>query len=482
MTETMIKSPAQHPAAPASRWRALRASHLWSSAAFVLGMALAAKLVGALKEVLVAERFGAGALVDQFVFVCTLAAWPAALGTSVLTAAMVPLLARPGVLPHVLGLRVLRPMLAALIGIAVIVAALFSWLLPLWSPMGDAAPPVFALSLVLALVLGVCASWFGALLQATGRQIGVLLEALPAISMIGLLSLVSGASDWMLPAGAAAGALLHALVLQRLWTHVRATTPRHEPALDALVHPLAARRSLQRQWWRQLRRGVGLATLAYAVMSITPAVELALAGRLGEGSTSSLGYAMRVAALASGLVAVAVNRVALLHFCQAGHAPGGWMRPMIGFGLASGLLSIAIGVFAPELVGTLFERGAFDAAASSRVADLTRWQIASLMPYVVSMVLCAALVARGRLRALLEASVLCALVRIGVATFGSHEHDTSLALLLVAAAPLCGYAAMCLWLAWRLVHDDRRPAAAAPHGREAFDVVAAATRPAPLGS
>lgn len=463
-------------------WVTLRASPLWSSAAWVLVLALCAKLVGALKEVLVAERFGAGALVDQFVFVCTLAAWPAALGTSVLTAAVVPLLAQPDALVRILGLRVLRQLRAVLIGTSVIAAGLFAYALPAWSPMGASAPPVFALAMVIAVVTGMLASWSSALILATGRQIGVLLEALPAATMLVLLCLVSGGPDWLLPVGAAAGVLLHAVVLQALWKRVRPHTPGREPALDALVQSLAARRSLQRQWWRQVRRGIGLATLAYAVMSVTPAIEIALAGGLGEGSASSLGYAMRVSALASGLVAVAVNRVALLHFCRSDHEPGGWYGPMLGFGLAAAVLSAFIGVFAPQLVGTLFERGAFDAAASSRVAGLTRWQVASLAPYVVSMVLCAALVARGRLRALLEAAALCALVRIAVASFGSHEADSALALQTVATAPLAGYTLMCLWLAWRLVHDDRRPAGAHPHGRQAYDVVTTATRPAPLAS
>ncbi len=470
------------------RWRAApqsssRVSPLWTSAAWIFALAVLAKLVGALKEVLVAERFGAGALVDQFVFVCTLAAWPAALATSILTATLVPLLARPGALRHALDARRLRRLPWMLAGVAIGVSALFVWVLPVVSPMGASAPAAFAPALVVMVALGLSASLSGALLQAAGRHVGVLLEALPAATMALLLLLVAGAPGGLLAAGAAAGALVHAVVLGLVWRRVATQMPQGlPPALPPTLQNLTGRGL----GWRGVRQGIGLAALAYAVMSVTPAIELALAGHLGEGSTASLGYAMRIAALASGLVAVAVNRVALLHFCGGVARAQGWHGPMLGFGVAAALLSAAIGVLAPQLVAALFERGAFDAAATARVAGLTRWQVASLAPYVVSMVLCAALVARGRLRALLEASLLCTLARVGVAAGGTHaldNHvlDTHGALQAIAAAPLAGYTLMCLWLGWRLWHDDRRLAPQAPEGNEAFDTLATATRPVPLG-
>src|SRR5690349_5966288 len=64
------------------------------SMAWITLFVLVGKLAGAFKEVAIAARFGTSELVDAYVFVMTLNAWPLSVWLSVLTAVIVPLAAR----------------------------------------------------------------------------------------------------------------------------------------------------------------------------------------------------------------------------------------------------------------------------------------------------------------------------------------------------------------------------------------------------
>jgi putative peptidoglycan lipid II flippase len=397
----------------------------------VLGLALVAKLSGALKEVMVAHSLGTDMVVDQFVFAFSVATWPAALLTSVLTIALTPLLAKLADQRHVSAENkqsFVAQVWGACVALGLVVAVTLWLCFPYLSPVAEAGGPKLA-----AMVGVVCfLSFFTALttvvLMSLGRQVGTLLEGVPSL-VLGMLLLIGlwQPADTLLR-GVLIGLSLQVLLLFAAHLHyagpVRWAVPRPSPS------------------WNQLFAGLGFSGAGFVLLAAAAMFELYVASHMAEGSVASLGYAARVTALVTGLLATTVNRVAIVHFCDTGATRISHWRTWAGvltvFTLTAAAASVVLMVFAPEVVAFIFERGSFHAQATQSVTELMRWHISQLAPYLATVVLGAYLSATGDFKTFFIGCALCFCSELAVVLWGSDRWGMAA----VAAAPMVGRTVM----------------------------------------
>jgi putative peptidoglycan lipid II flippase len=431
---------------------ALRSS-LWRSTLVVVGLALLAKMCGAFKEVAMAKYLGTSQAVDQFVFAFTIATWPAGLATSVLVIALTPLLAKMPTTPDVMQQRFMAQLWGASLALSLLLGVLLAAVFPWLSPVAQAGGTRLALMVGVVCFLSCMAALMGVILMSRSIQVGTLLEGLPSL-VLGLL-LVAGL--WQASTVLIYGVVL-GMVLQAgtLWLIHRRQARAHagtQANTQAGAVSLAWTRA--NPHWKTLAAGLGYTTAGYAVHATVTVVDLAIASHLAAGSVASLSYAGRINALAMGLIATAVHRVAIVHFCKMAAQPVQasypWLRVLVAFVVGSLAVSALLIVFANPIVTLLYQRGQFDAQATQTVAQLMRWGVASLAPYVATAVLCAYLSANGRFKQIFLACCTCFTGHMVVLALGTAPYG----LTAIVAAPLFGHLAMLSYLLFVVL---KRPA------------------------
>ena len=411
-------------------------SQLWFSTFTVVSLAMLAKLCGALKEVAMAKQLGTSELVDQFVFAFTVATWPAALATSVLTMALTPLLAKMKQRHDGSKERFMAQLWGASFAISAFLGFALWAVFPLLSPVAQAGGQRLALMVGAVTFLSCLSALIGVILMCRGNQMGTLLEGMPSL-VLGLM-LVAGIwqADVILIYGVILGM---ALQLAFLWCiHHR------EAGAISLAWPHSSPQ------WSALGSSLGYTTAGYAIHATVTIIDLAIASRFEAGSVASLGYAARITALATGLIATAVHRVAIVHFCKAqsqridsaSASHKVWFRVLCMFSLGSLALSLLLILYSDELVALIFQRGQFDAQASEKVAYLMRWSVAQLAPYVATAVLCAYLSATGGFKQIFLACLVSFTGHMLSTCVGTQHYG----LAAIAAAPLVGHVAMLAYL------------------------------------
>jgi putative peptidoglycan lipid II flippase len=415
---------------------------LFSAFATVFGLAFIAKACGALKEIVIADRFGTGSDVDLYVLAFTVATWPAAVLMSILTIALTPVLASAKDATGSQAKSLVAQLSLIAWGLGLVVGVLFYVGFPpffksVYAPGGMATVPaleplLFPMALTAALSIPV--AMMTVMLISQGRHVTTLLEGTPSLVLAAwLLGTAVVAAD-ALGLGTALGFVLQLglllVVLRATFGGLRLDMP------GSNMH------------WDGLWRGAMYSALGYSILALAPIFEQVVAGRLGDGGIASLGYASRVTALATGLVVTVINRVSLPYFSTPadgarGHGPGVGMMAVGSFAVGV-LLMCLLGLLAQPLVALLFQRGQFSAEDTGRVAQLLRWNLTQLAPLFVSVVCSAWLASRGRFREIFVACVLGFMMRVSFAWLGSRYFGLDA----VAAAATVGYAAMTTYLGW----------------------------------
>jgi peptidoglycan biosynthesis protein MviN/MurJ (putative lipid II flippase) len=125
--------------------------------------------------------------------------------------------------------------------------------------------------------------------------------------------------------------------------------------------------------------------VAQAVQSVTSVLDPFWGARLGEGVISAMGYSNRFLGLLLGMGAVAIGRAMLPVFSLLGRDAAlryrlcrQWALGLFALGVAC---AAAMWISAPLSVRLIFERGAFSAADTARVAELLRWGLLQLPFY-----------------------------------------------------------------------------------------------------
>jgi putative peptidoglycan lipid II flippase len=424
---TRLPNPHRPVSSPFSRHRQLILGTLT-----VLGLSLLAKFSGAVKEIVLAKTFGSGALMDQFIFAFTVATLPASLLSSILVLSLTPLLSQIGGHRAAEKRRFLAQLWGACVALALLVAVV-SWVVfPLLSPVASAGGAQLALLVGVVSFFSFLSAMVTMILVSHGKQLGSLLEGVPSLVLVTGLVAGLGAAEDALFIGLVSGIVMQLLLLM--------------VAQQRLVGPVQLAKPVASPEWRSLSSGLGFTAAGYTLLILAMALEINIASHLPTGSVANLGYATRMTALVMGLLLTAVNRVAIVHFCNA-HTPqaSAWQTcrsVLLPFAAAGLLISALIAVFAPQIVAVFYERGRFDAQATHAVSQLMRWHISQLGPSLAAAVLCAYMSATGAFRTLFFACAFGFLLEVVFAYWGAAHWG----LQAIAAAPMVGRAAMVVCL------------------------------------
>jgi putative peptidoglycan lipid II flippase len=424
----------------------------------VLGLSLLAKFSGAIKEVVLARDYGTSDLMDQFVFAFSMASLPAALLTSILTLSLTPVLSQLGPQRVAEKRRFLAQLWGACLLLGLAVAAVLWWLFPGLSPVAVAGGPRLAAVVAVVSFLSCLSALATVVLICHGKQIASLLEGLPSLVLVCCVLWGLWSAQDKLLVGLVLGVMLQLLAL--CVAHGR------HAGLPRVALPRPSRE------WRQLSAGLGFTAAGYGLLIAALLIEMNIASHLDSGSVASLGYATRVTALVTGLLLTAVNRAAIVHFCDSRTLQGSrwqaWGSVLLPFTAVAAAISGAVAFLATDIIALCFQRGLFDSEATAVVSTLMRWHIAQLAPSVAAAVLGAYLSATGRFRALFVACALCFICEVGFATLGTPMWGLST----LAAAPMVGRTVM---FACLLVAVWRRVAPAPSHASSLQPVAAAST-------
>ncbi len=347
----------------------------------------AGKLIGGLKEIVVAWRYGVGEVVDAYTFVFNLTVWPQSIVASILGVILIPLFIRMrGHSPEeVSGFT--SEFLGLMCWVGVVIWFVMVVGLPLllqsgWAGLkGDSLllAQDMAFPLTCLIPLGFVSAFLSVQLMSHGLHRNTFFEAMPALTILIALLMISSQGWQPLVWGTVLGFLVQCLCL--LW-----------PARQTgeLRLPVFTRRSPA---WSGLWGGVGIMAAGQVLMSLTSIMDQFFVARLQVGDLAVLGYANRIMALILGLGATAVGRATLPVFSRVETHHGNqalramalrWTWSMFGLGVVGCLVLWAI---APFLVRLLFERGAFGPEDTQAVCSIFRILVLQLPFYLSGIVL-----------------------------------------------------------------------------------------------
>lgn len=378
-------------------------------------LTLLAKIFVAAREIAIAWRFGVSGTADAYALALTATTWLPTMIAGVAAVVLVPRLV--GVARHAERRNgFIAELNGSVLALGAAVAAM-TWLAaPSASAMLASRSEPRTLELAARMsaemapvaMLMIVSAYFSARLQARERYGFSVTEAAPAL-VIALFVVNPGLfpGPGSLTAGTVAGYLLQVVVLAAM---VRAGDP-----------PLGRSRfTHQSGEWRSLYGSLLLMMAGQLLITASLPVDQAFAAPIGEGAVATLAYANRILTLCSGFGTIVVGR-ALLPVLSERVAHGDlqvgrrhaiqWSALLFGMAtVGSAILWIA----APDFVRLLFERGAFDTAASAGIADTLRVGLLQLPPFFAGIALVQWYAATARFRAMLGVTACAFLAKVAL--------------------------------------------------------------------
>ena len=385
-----------------SRYSGLHSDHrrIFSGAFRVAIFLLLGKAAGALKEVAVAYRYGVSEVVDAYQFTMTLANWLPITIVGALSVVLIPVLVRSRDDDEGMRRRFLAELYGWVLIVGVILAALiymaWPWVLE-WAGAGLDAETrrmssqltlAFAPAALLTLMTGLSA----ARLRARERYINTLMDSVPAVVILVWVMLAATAPG----VGPLLWGTLVGYTIQSVWLlHLAAKADGRvgRPKLGFEAH-----------YWPDLVKAAGVMLIGQVAMSFVGPIDQYTAANLGANANATLGYASRLLSLLLGLGAASVGRAALPVLADVQRRGDALRARSIALKWSAlmvmgGAMVTAVGWWlSPWMVGLLFERGAFSAEDTVRVAEVLRWGLLQMPFYFGVLVLVQLLASQNRYR------------------------------------------------------------------------------------
>jgi len=407
----------------------------------VLVLSSLAQLAGFGKAVLITYYFGVGALLDGYYLAQAIPAMLAGVLVGFFQTGFTPLysahLAR-GEHDEAAALLGTAVLLAAGVGLAVstLISALAPTLVAALASDGAAiaAPAVTALqALSFLLLLNALVDCIGLALNAHHRFAAA--AAAPIVNALSASAILAAAPEWGLTnliVGTLSGVLLQLIVV-----------------LGA-AHRAGIRvaRGRDAQLPKILRSGATMLP-GLVLSNIAMFVPPAFAVRIGDGAVTAFSLASRLHGALTQVFAMALSTVLLSHFAQAlarNEAAQIATSLRQGFPTVRGLgviVALWVALAGAGVVAMVFQRGAFDAAATSAVAAAWLWMSIGLVPIVWGIALAKVLQAMQLGGVLSKVSALSLAVLAAACTLGVAFDS----LPMIAYGTVLSYAATSLVLA-----------------------------------
>lgn len=377
----------------------------------VILLGLLAKSAGALKEIIVAARYGTSGVLDGYLLVFELTFWMSGVLFAVATFVLTPLAVRLRVESPARFARLQSEYAGGAVLVGVVVACLLfvglPWLTEArWLQLSESirASAQYCVRwlpwlVIASLLAGVYSIW----LIARERHWSTLLEGMPALGIATVVWFWASNDPKPLVWGTVIGFVLQALLLGWL-------EKRHGGA----VHPSFR---FDRDLWRASLQGLRDVALAQGILTLTNLIDTLLVVRLGESALSTYMYAARLNALLLGISATALGRASLPVFAAllSAHTPvaarGVFIRWMwIAF--LGGLGILLLGVPAASVaVATVFERRAFTTQDTHAVSWVLRWMLVQAPFYLTWIIAQTLMVCLANYRVLIRACALAFVIK-----------------------------------------------------------------------
>ena len=367
-----------------------------------------------LLPILIAGWFGRSAATDLYsLFAAVFTMAGALIFSCFKDSALVPVLMalerrQPDAVPRLVGAvagyaLVAASALAVLIGTAVVLwarASLEPALLPLAGPMAAG----FSVGLLALALRSLLSALLAVRFRFVSEAMGVAIGAAVTVGLAAVTHRRGGvaALPWALAAGELVAAAFLALAARRAGVRARLGWTR-TPELRRLARLVAAE--------------IGGA----AVVRVNPLVDQVMAQALGiVGGGTMLRLSGDLGHAGTSFVGPVFLSILLSHLAEAGAARDHrrfhaiLRRSLVVVGTALGALSILGSVFRAPLVQLVYGRGAMDAAALARMAELLPYHLAGMGPLGVAMILARAHVSLGNSRILIQMGTLNALSNLAL--------------------------------------------------------------------
>ncbi|HYD31914.1 MAG TPA: murein biosynthesis integral membrane protein MurJ, partial [Azospirillaceae bacterium] len=370
--------------------------------ATVGGLTLVSRLAGFARDILTAAFLGAGPVADAFFVALKLPNFfrrlfaEGAFSVSFIPLFSAELQGRGRGAAEEFARDALAAMLVILLPFTAVMMAAMPWVMPLLAPGFTDEPEKFALAVELTraafpyLPLISVVALLGGVLNSLDRfapfaaaPILFNLTIIAGILLAGPLGLAQGrAMAWAVSASGLAQLVWMAWWMRRAGMRLGLVRPRLTPLV------------------RRLFRLMGPGALGAGVMQVNLFVNIVLASLLPTGAVSHLYYADRLNQMPLGIVGIAIGTALLPRLAR--HVEAGDDTRVahdvsrgIEYSLLLGLpAAVALAVAAHPIIAVLFERGAFDAAATAATAGALAAYALGIPAYVVVKVLSAAYFAR----------------------------------------------------------------------------------------
>jgi putative peptidoglycan lipid II flippase len=383
-------------------------------ASFVAIFLLAAKGIAAIKEMLVAQHYGASGLIDGYLFAYSLANWPISMFASVVSCVLVPVFVRQQADNAVNLKRFKFELLIVSLLLSGSLAALVYGFLPLlivsdWVGLNGKAQAaaIQAVPFVAVMVpFGILAALYSAWLMSEKNYANAFLDGVPSLVIAVMLFFWPWEAN-LIPIEPILWGTVLGFIARAMWLFTLTRQDSKQIIFSTKFSPC----------WREMSADTAYVALAQFVIFSTLLVDQIMLARLPEGNLAAFGYAYRIILLILGLSVTALSRAMLPVLSGFGEVKGSWIlasrwtwRVFWSGVFATFVLTLA----AEPLVRILFERGEFLAKDTEAVALIFTIFILQL-PFALAAAVKTQwfLSERKAARALFISTVVCATIKIG---------------------------------------------------------------------
>lgn len=358
----------------------------------VSAFVFAGKVFGALREVVLAAKYGTQEPVDTYLLVFNIMTLPMTIWLGLVFAIGVPLFVRADKEDPKLSAQFMYELCAVCVvggSVAALVLALllpqvFSLAMLGRSPESIELAAQMVPPLSLLVPLGLLVGVLSARLVASGQHVNTLLEGAPALVILCAVLALGGGAEPLIWGSVAGFALQILVLLLFVPTKFLGERPRM-----TLTSPL----------WVTFRQSLAVFAVGQVAAGAVGVVDQLMVANVGGGAVATLGYASRVLALALGLGATAISRVMLPSFANPDSSVDE-LKSSARFWATTTFWLGAIGALAgwfaaPWVVAVLFERGAFSANDTLAVSEVLKLGLIQAPFYFAGIVAVQVLAARG---------------------------------------------------------------------------------------
>lgn len=348
---------------------------------------IAAKLVGLVKEMLIASRYGVSGVVDAYVLVFSIVTWlPSvfrSIGEWLFVPRLVSLSNKPGQREAFLNEINSLSLLLGLLVMLVVLSTGFTivGLLTVdWSQEAQGLAQLMVWQFAPLGLLITFSAFIAIRLQASRESTYTLWDVMPALGVAVFLLIASMPQD---PRPLVWGTLIGAVVQVFILLSIA-------KARGVLGKGLSLR--FKREVWLQIYRSLGIALIGQVVLTLTTPIDNAFASHLGEGAVAKLSYANRLIIIFTSLGATVIGRALLPVISESvarddvALAKRHTLQWAVIIWVVCSLTVVVGWLLAPTLTAWLFQRGAFTATSTEEVATLFRFALLQLPFYCCAIV------------------------------------------------------------------------------------------------